>query len=583
MQKRTAGILTGIFLLFAFGLANNAVAHTAGTDDAIPSPNRAADWIYSTLDVPCSTNGWNSTDPSSNLMGDADGDGICDGWELGTGLFIDFTPPAGYAGAGQKFNYSYPCGSDAGQDPNCPSRYKKDVYLELDWMEDPANSHVPLDGVVQAIIDAWAAAPVSNLDGTTGITLHVQYGEWPAASTPSQTGDIQWHKNTLYTNLSYQTAYPGFYRLKQHTFGTMDERFADGGSSYAYNGTFQKNPNYTNALVKNTLTAKFQIFHYDLIINKRAEQASSSGWAEVWGNDHVWSLGGWSPVMGNAEQQKAIFMHEFGHNFNLDHGGTDIVANKPNYFSVMNPVFQLVYPDGKDNCRPLDYSRKAMNSLNENSLSEPAGIEDSSGDGYLYPSSPWSCISTGGEEVAGTERFFWYSTPGSSTLNAFDRTNQAVNWNNAAPVDTQTGLSQSINADGTKQTLTSINDWTSLQFDFGSSSYAQSNRAEGEIADPDAPPAYPQEENCEDVPSDITSPFQRSFTTGCRELTFTEPRPSLLPSPLQQIKNGVAPENVVCKDDLTLVKKSGEQRAACVSEDTANALVKRGWGAIVTK
>jgi len=567
MQNRTAVILAGVFVILAFGLVNAATAHT-GIINTLPSPNRA-DYVHSTLNVPCSTNGWNTTSPGGNLSGDADADGICDGWERSTGLFIDFTPPAGYAGAGQKFNYSYPC------DPYCPSRDKKDVYLELDWMKDSANSHVPIDGVVQAVIDAWAAAPVSNPNGTTGITLHVQYGEWPAADS-NQRGDIQWHNDTLTTNTSYQSTTPGFYRLKQHTFGTMDERFADGGSSYAYNGTFQKNSNYQNGWVKNTLTAKFQVFHYDLIINKRAEagQSTSSGWAEVWGNDHVWSLGGWTPVMGNATVQKAVFMHELGHNFNLDHGGKDTVQYKPNYFSVMNPMFQFESPDP---CRPLDYSGQAMSTLNENSLSELAGVKNTTGNGgYLYSSSSPCRI--------GEQRFFWYNTTTGSVLDASDRTNEAVNWNNAAPIDTETGLSRSINLDSNKQTLNSTNDWANLKFEFNNSTYAQGNKAAGVITDPDAPPSHGETEDCG---TDEESPFQKSFTTGCRELTAEgvpggNPPEDLVPvilPPLQQEMQGILPENVTCKPGLVLILKI-TNHAACVTLDTAEQLVLRGWGNI---
>lgn len=588
MYNKIVGILAGILLILPLGLVNTAVAHT-GSNDTIPSPNRA-DYVYSTnLNVPCSTGGWNQTS-SSDLGGDADGDAICDGWELSTGLLIAFKPPAGKPGAGQNFTYSYPCGVNPGQDPQCPSRDHKDVYVELDWMEDPGQSHDPLDSsVVQGIKNAWAAAPVSNPDGTTGIRLHVQYGEWPAAGSAYQKGDIQWHKDLLYTNWSSQTAYPGFYRLKQHTFGTMDERFAAGGASYAYNGTFQKNPSYTLAAVKNPLTAKFQIFHYALIINQRQEtaQSTSSGWAEIYGNDHVWSLGGWTPVMGNASVQKAVFMHELGHNFNIDHGGeNNTITYKPNYFSVMNPMFQFESPDP---CRPLDYSTQAMSTLNENSLSEPAGVKNAAGNGgYLYPSSSPCQV--------GTERFFWYNTTTGSGLDASDRTNQAVNWNNAAPIDTETELSRSINLDNTKQTLTSRNDWTDLKFDFGLSAFS-SGAAAGDLPDADAAPTY-LGDDCPDVPSDIaeeTPMFAQSFTTGCRELTAegipTAVTPGVTPEgeedevgpilpPLQQERQGVQPENVICKNGLVLMLKI-TNHAACVTPDTAEKLVLRGWGNIL--
>lgn len=592
MQKITGSLLAGIFLLLSFGLVNTASAHT-GINDALPATNRA-DYVYSTINALCDVVGWNSTSSTSTLGGDADGDAICDGWEKSTGLLVDFTPPAGQTGAGQRFTYSYACGSNPGQDSQCPSPGKKDVYLELDWMKDAANSHVPAAGVVQSVIDAYAAAPVSNPDGTTGIRLHVQNGEWPASGTASQQGNTKFHKDSLYTNLSYNPSFAGFYRLKQYTFGTVCERFADTTCPADTGTSLHINSNYLNALVKNPLTAKFQVFHYAMIINKRAEDASSSGWAEIYGNDHVWSLGGWSPAMGNAEQQKAVFMHELGHNFNLDHGGSDATPNKPNYFSVMNPVFQFVSPDGKDLCRPLDYSRKQMNSLNEASLSESAGVKDSSGTaGYLYPSAPWSCFKswsgnaagasladqTTAVNVAGTERFLWYSTPGSTTLNAFDRTNQAVNWNNDVPPDdSDTVTNQDINAQGgNAQMLTSTDDWTRIlaNFDFGLSDYSRLAKA-GNNTDADAPPPFLPDEKCSNVKnSEFPRLYSQSYTTGCRESRF--------PSPLAQMKNGALPEDVVCGDDNVLIVKLSKTSAACISKTTADDLVKRGWGTIINR
>lgn len=601
MQKITFVIVTGIFLVLAFGLADTASAHT-GINDSLPGTNRV-DYVYATINAPCSTTGWHPTDPSQNLGGDTDGDGICDLWETSTGLLVDFMPPAGSTGAGQRFTYSYPCGTDPGQDPQCPSPNHKDVYVELDWMKDPANSHVPLAGVVQGIKDAYAASPVSNPDGTTGINLHVQYGEWPASSTSTQQGNTKFHKDSLYTNQSTSPTKPGFYRLKEYTFGTVCERFADTTCPADTGTLLHINSNYLSTLVKNPLTAKFQVFHYAMVINKRAEigETTSSGWAENYGNDHVWSLGAATPVMGNAEQQKAVFMHELGHNFNLDHGGTDIIKNKPNYFSVMNPVFEFKSPDptGKDPCRPLDYSRKAMNTLVENNLSESSGVRDSSSAGYLYPAASWSCSKswTGNAagasladqsspvDVAGTERFFWYTTPGSTTaLNAFDRTNQAVNWNNDVPADdsdTITGTGQDINSEGgSSQSLSSIDDWSRvvLHFDFGNGPWQAGATAGDFPGDPDSPLPYSPDEECEDVPSEEESPAKESFTTGCREITFEMEGMIHYPSPLDQIQTGVALEDVKCNVGMERFYKSSDDnvRVACV-KDAAERLKSNGW------
>ena len=71
--------------------------------------------------------------------------------------------------------------------------------------------------------------------------------------------------------------------------------------------------------------------------------------------------------------QAANLMHELGHNLGLHHGGNDEDPFKPNYLSVMSYSFGH---DGIPNIG-VTYSRwgpGSLNVLDENSLSEPAGI-----------------------------------------------------------------------------------------------------------------------------------------------------------------------------------------------------------------
>jgi len=182
--------------------------------------------------------------------------------------------------------------------------------------------------------------------------------------------------------------------------------------------------------------------------------------------------------------------------------------------------------------------------------------------------------------VAGTERFFWYSTPSSTTLNAFDRTNQGVNWNNDVPPDdSDTVTNQNINAQGgNTQTLISTDDWTRIlsNFDFGLSVWSIGSAA-GNVTenDPDAPPAYNPDEECSDAPTSESPPlFEQSFTTGCREVTAMS-EPDSFDPPLKQVKTGVAPEDVKCNGDLKLVLKS--DKPACVKDSSLGRLLANGW------
>ncbi len=96
---------------------------------------------------------------------------------------------------------------------------------------------------------------------------------------------------------------------KQNFFGTASERAT--------------NPNFYQA--------KMDVYHYALFIHTRCGDKTSSGRAELPGNDFVVSLGhsSWGnpdPVSGHATgsntYKAATFMHELGHNLGLKHAGT---------------------------------------------------------------------------------------------------------------------------------------------------------------------------------------------------------------------------------------------------------------------
>ena len=75
---------------------------------------------------------------------------------------------------------------------------------------------------------------------------------------------------------------------------------------------------------------------------------------------------------GLKASQLGLFLHELGHNLGLHHGGRDDPVNcKPNYMSVMSYPYTTLAADPN---RPLDFSRAALPDLDENALSEPAGI-----------------------------------------------------------------------------------------------------------------------------------------------------------------------------------------------------------------
>jgi hypothetical protein len=211
-----------------------------------------------------------------------------------------------------------------------------DIYVELDYMQN----HKPRTGVVDAVVAAFKAAPVSNPNGTSGINLHVFVNE----QIPHTTSITMWS---------------GFDSLKDTWFGS-------------------DNSERSNIP---RMQAKDNTYHYVLFIHQY-NAGSSSGLSEIPGDDLVVSLGatgfGKDPVtghtVGSVDQQEGTLMHELGHNLNLRHGGNVDENCKSNYLSVMNYMFQ--FPNYVSD-RHLDYSRSQLATINESALNEQNGLSQS--------------------------------------------------------------------------------------------------------------------------------------------------------------------------------------------------------------
>ncbi|MGI0016183.1 MAG: hypothetical protein ACREBU_22415, partial [Nitrososphaera sp.] len=192
---------------------------------------------------------------------DTDGDALLDCWEIGG---IDFD------GDGttdlQLYDVDKSGTIDASEvaDPN-----HKDIYLEIDWMAQ----HQPNALAVNDVITSFANAPVANPDGTPGIRLHVQTDEQALA-----------HNN----NLAFEpctgpagAGVPDFDATKLNWFGTAAER---------------TDPNNVNIL-----NAKRFTFHYNLWVHSLLGKGTTSGCAELPGNDFVTSLGALAVVDGHDQ------------------------------------------------------------------------------------------------------------------------------------------------------------------------------------------------------------------------------------------------------------------------------------------
>lgn len=240
--------------------------------------------------------------PTGNI--DTDGDGLLDDWEVngldinGDGL-VDLDLPG------------------LGANP-----MRKDLFVEVDSMVGRA----PFPGVIDSVIQSFADAPVVNVDGSSGIRLHVVMDEFdlPVVNWPEMD--------------PFQGFPIGASQTYETNFGTDAERAS---------GNFA-----------NIRAAKEQTFRYGIFGNTYNDPPGSSGIARgIPGDMFVVTLATFGPAEDFAAQA-GTFLHEFGHTLGLRHGGSDHVNNKPDYFSVMNYLYQMRSPQNQDIWR-LDYDREA--------------------------------------------------------------------------------------------------------------------------------------------------------------------------------------------------------------------------------
>jgi hypothetical protein len=429
----------------------SAYANTAGSDTWGLSPIQT--YVDTTISITdCGPNG-------VNQGGDTDGDGICDNWEDGThgnGLHIRFSQNG--------INYSYDLSCNPSTPGDCPSATHKDVYMELDWMQ----GHAPSSTAINDVVTAYNNAPVQNNDGVNGVHLHIQYGENPSSSDGNTGVHVTLLKvKTALWNTNASPNY-GFWVLKENKFGTVVERT----TSDPNHNTYCVTNNGASESWHDCGTAKRQVFHYAVFIHQQYESSTSSGWAEIDGNDFVVSLGSFAGGVGSTDDQESAVMHELGHNLGLYHGGgvpPDVNGNgydlvddnadncKPNYLSVMSYTYE--FRSTNDVCRPLDYSSSSLNTLNENSL------VDSNVGSYKYPNPdpdpPGQTGTCNNVNHNGIERPIWYSNPAKTQAT----TGSTVDWN----ANTATPYTQNLNNLGVpgcsstyKSTLNGHNDWTGI-------------------------------------------------------------------------------------------------------------------------
>jgi hypothetical protein len=191
----------------------------------------------------------------------------------------------------------------------------RDIFIHIDYMNSADPGVTPRKEALDMVVAAFLAQ---------GIRVHFDVGTLFSA-TPDPA-------NYNLDNTSHQVPF-----AIAVTVPVTNPLPAGVANLYQYKNTYMS-------------LAKKQIFHYLLMGYSQNADGSggSSGIAELPGNDFTVTLGNCGLNTSDLANTNALInfqastiMHELGHNLFLQHGGNVSTNYKPNYFSIMNYMYQL--------------------------------------------------------------------------------------------------------------------------------------------------------------------------------------------------------------------------------------------------
>ncbi|WP_426735421.1 hypothetical protein [Myxococcus faecalis] len=170
---------------------------------------------------------------------------------------------------------------------------KRDIFVEVDWMRHPTNPYLTRQPYAGLVADA---AAVFAQDSGGSVRLHAFIDN-----------PLPWSEVVCYGSC---TGGVDFYSLKGSHFSSTNP---------------ERRP----------------YFHYAMWAYRHTSLSTcSSGKAEMLGNDLIISMGCFSSP--SIQEQRGTFIHELGHNLDLDHNGNDVGGQySVVHDSVMNYRYQF--------------------------------------------------------------------------------------------------------------------------------------------------------------------------------------------------------------------------------------------------
>ena len=269
---------------------------------------------------------------------DTDGDGLYDSQEvrLGTSSTNSDTDGDGLSDFAEVYGYNWIDLRAKGVSPT-----RKDLLVECDYYE----GYRPLDDAINDVVDAFANAPVSNPDGSSGVNLIVDIDQEIEANDAPGILDLTTSDWTDYTAIRGE--YFSVLREGVYRYCVWAAKYDSGEERPSTNSTGLATFNSDRFVITNLPTG--------------------SGGSTV------------------RIKQAGTFMHEIGHTLGLTHSfyppkaaneRAGSYGYQPNYFSVMSYFHQLAgLAYRSDPSQPfVDFARSSAPSLFEGVLIEALGF-----------------------------------------------------------------------------------------------------------------------------------------------------------------------------------------------------------------